>query len=137
MLMLHAFILWHLAPLAIAVINALIARQWRTAALIFAGWLAGIAVGFLSVWLSMELAVARGGADPGNAGVMFFCSIPICTILCMTLGGACGYTLDNPRKPDRPAEPVCPRCGYSLRGLAHNRCPECGHATATTDTTHL
>ena len=25
-----------------------------------------------------------------------------------------------------PAQPLCPRCGYNLTGLADDRCPECG-----------
>jgi len=29
---------------------------------------------------------------------------------------------------DPLAEAICPHCGYSLRGLPENRCPECGNA---------
>ncbi|MDM8008142.1 MAG: hypothetical protein QUV05_18535 [Phycisphaerae bacterium] len=29
---------------------------------------------------------------------------------------------------DPLAEAICPNCGYSLRGLPENRCPECGNA---------
>ena len=27
-----------------------------------------------------------------------------------------------------PADPTCARCGYKLRGINSDRCPECGHA---------
>lgn len=29
--------------------------------------------------------------------------------------------------PHRDLLPLCDRCGYSLRGLSGDRCPECGH----------
>ena len=29
---------------------------------------------------------------------------------------------------DEKVAPVCPRCGYDLRGLSDQRCPECGYA---------
>src|SRR5215212_3665833 len=38
-------------------------------------------------------------------------------------------TRDNPAGPAAPpAAAYCRRCGYSLRGLAGGRCPECGGA---------
>jgi hypothetical protein len=44
-------------------------------------------------------------------------------------------------KEERPAlrmsrwRPVCPECGYQLRGLLHPRCPECGVDFPTTNRT--
>jgi hypothetical protein len=51
-------------------------------------------------------------------------------ILSLLGGGAVAYRFL--RFPSRD-EPVCQRCGYSLRGLREPRCPECGEAFKRTE----
>jgi ribosomal protein L32 len=38
------------------------------------------------------------------------------------------------RLQDIPWTAVCLECGYSLRGLGHHQCPECGRAFDPADT---
>ncbi|MEK6799431.1 MAG: hypothetical protein AABZ12_10730 [Planctomycetota bacterium] len=46
------------------------------------------------------------------------------TLLAIYLVWRDGYVKGWRKARERP--PVCPKCGYSLRGLTHCRCPECG-----------
>jgi len=51
----------------------------------------------------------------------------------LALGGALwipGATLIFLFRAARHPEGCCQRCGYDLRGAAHERCPECGTPTA-------
>lgn len=64
--------------------------------------------------------------DWGDVGRTVYCAAV--AVLWASLAWATGLRLKKRREP--PAD-ACKRCGYLLRGLTSNRCPECGTVIAT------
>lgn len=117
----------HLVPIAVCAVIALLLRKRWMAILFVALGLLGIIAGFVPIWLSMKITIARGGPDPGNAGVLWFCSIPLCTMLGVTIGGLWGYFLDEDHQSrQREDHTYCQNCGYAMHGLNRLGCPKCG-----------
>lgn len=81
--------------------------------------------GLFVVWGVLALLAAAHAASGPPAAVALF-GVPLLLLTPPALGGALGWS-HLPRPTDAPA---CAACGYPLRGLLSNRCPECGELAA-------
>ena len=97
-------------------------------------------IGLISSGLLFGLAYITEGPRATDFFVILF---PLYTLLCI---GICGFfctgiilwrhTLGrkNPSRLNSECDPLCLKCGYNLRGLQSDKCPECGELKTGTAT---
>ena len=68
---------------------------------------------------------AAGNADWGNAAIMLGVAGLEYLVCLVGVAAARWQERDNWLR-ERPEEPLCPQCGYSLYYVTRQRCPECG-----------
>ncbi len=115
----------------------------------FYGSLAGVVLGAVAAirnWSIFSIGVACTAQFSGALVVGFGMSWvdprsgpPDYAVAGMLAGGAVGVALAEVvhrtirRGKTRTDGPLCPRCGYSLRGNISGRCPECGRIRCEDD----
>lgn len=88
---------------------------------------ASILLGPRSGWRPTTMTASMGmGAGPGGAALFKVTAlfVPLWPILVL-FGGATGFLWWRARRIAIPGH--CRQCGYSLEGLASEKCPECGN----------
>jgi hypothetical protein len=98
--------------------------MWIRRAALVAALRTGAQACFAGVFFGLCLGCFLGGLLPGGGAVMLGMLLAIASVPVGILGGVSTYrqTIES----ERTRQGLCRRCGYDLRGINTERCPECG-----------
>jgi sodium/proline symporter len=100
---------------------------WRRAT--YVGCIAGMATGFLVPIVWKQLC-DRLGPDLGSIGSLALkdvYNLPLAFVLAFVANVVVSLLVPHSvGTTDPELDPLCPQCGYGLRGLTGSTCPECG-----------
>ena len=98
--------------------------MWIRRAALVAALRTGAQACFAGVFMGLCLGCFLSGLLPGGGAVMLGILLAAASVPVGVFGGITTYkqTIES----ERTRQGLCPRCGYDLRGINTERCPECG-----------
>jgi hypothetical protein len=98
--------------------------MWIRRAALVAALRTGAQACFAGLFMGLCLGCFLSGLLPGGGAVMLGMLLAMASVPVGVFGGITTYkqTIES----ERTRQGLCPRCGYDLRGINTERCPECG-----------